>query len=471
MKINEVLNKYNVYDKKIVKEIYTEEIQKANFKIIVLDDDPTGVQTVHDVYVYTKWDYETILEAFNDEKRVSFILTNSRGLTRDETVALHREVAESINKASVVTGKDYLVMSRSDSTLRGHYPLETEVLETTLSGIFDGEIVMPFFLEGGRYTVNDMHYVLQKEELIPAGETEFAKDKTFGYKNSDLKKWIEERTEGRVKKDDVLSISLESLRNLDINGITNTIESVKDFNKIVVNALSYEDVMVFSSCLMKAIRNGKRFICRCAASLVRVLGGVTEIPLLTNKDVISEEQLLGGLVIAGSHVKKTTKQLNSLLELENTVGIELNQHLVVNPIAFEEERIRVIHVAREIITSGKTAVVYTKRERFDLNTGNKEDELLLAKKISDAVTSVVSDIGICPSFIIAKGGITSSEIGTKALRCRKALVLGQIKKGIPVWKTGEESLYPGISYIIFPGNVGDDDTLKDIVKELALKCK
>lgn len=467
MTITDIEKRYKPYNIDEVDRIYEEELRRSDFKIIVLDDDPTGVQTVHDIYVYTKWDYDTILEAFCDGNRTSFILTNSRSLTSKETRDLHREISIAINKASETTGKGYFVLSRSDSTLRGHYPLETEVLELNLNEDFDGEIIIPFFLEGGRYTFDDTHYVVQGNELIPAGETEFAKDKTFAYSNSNLKKWIEEKTEGNIKEDEVCSISLEQLRNMDYVGIVTVLRSAKDFKKIIVNAISYYDVKVFASCLMMVMKEGKRFISRCAASFVRVIGGVSEIPLLTKKDIVPFALHYGGLVIAGSHVSKTTEQIESLLCLDNTVGIELNQHLVMDAEMFERERKRVIQKARDAIISKNTAVVFTRRERFDMNSGNKEDELVLARKISDAVTSIVSDIGICPGYIIAKGGITSSEIGTNALKCKKAFVLGQIRKGVPVWKTGEESIYPNVSYIIFPGNVGDKNTLKDIVEELS----
>ena len=77
-----------------------------------------------------------------------------------------------------------------------------------------------------------------------------------------------------------------------------------------------------------------------------------------------------------------------------------------------------------------------------------------------------SQLHVKPAYIIAKGGITSSDVGTKALKVKKALVMGQIQKGIPVWLTGEESKFPGMPYIIFPGNVGDKDTLRLIVEEL-----
>ena len=71
-----------------------------------------------------------------------------------------------------------------------------------------------------------------------------------------------------------------------------------------------------------------------------------------------------------------------------------------------------------------------------------------------------------PGFVLAKGGITSADVGVKGLGIRKALVLGQIEPGIPVWKALAESKFPNIPYIIFPGNVGEDETLKNAVKKL-----
>lgn len=156
----------------------------------------------------------------------------------------------------------------------------------------------------------------------------------------------------------------------------------------------------------------------------------------------------------------------SIKQETNIVFIEMDQHLVVEEAAFAREVDRVIADAESGIRAGKTVAVYTRRERFDLNNGSHEDELRLAVKISDAVTSVVARLTVRPNFIIAKGGITSSDIGTKALRCRKARVIGQVLKGIPVWQTGPESLFPAMPYVIFPGNVGDDQALRNAVQKM-----
>ena len=101
-----------------------------------------------------------------------------------------------------------------------------------------------------------------------------------------------------------------------------------------------------------------------------------------------------------------------------------------------------------------------------MDLGDAEKNLAASVKISNALTSIVKNLNVHPKFLIAKGGITSSDVGTKGLGVKKALVLGQVAAGVPVWKIGAESKFPGMSYIIFPGNVGDVDTLKKIVEML-----
>lgn len=85
-----------------------------------------------------------------------------------------------------------------------------QTLERELETCYDGEIIMPYFQEGGRLTIGDVHYVKMGEQLVPAGMTEFAKDTTFAYTSSDLKDWCQERTGGRYRAEEMVSISWRS---------------------------------------------------------------------------------------------------------------------------------------------------------------------------------------------------------------------------------------------------------------------
>ncbi|WNS46661.1 four-carbon acid sugar kinase family protein [Paenibacillus sp. MMS20-IR301] len=446
-------------------------LQQNPGKIIVLDDDPTGVQTVHGVTVITDWEIGSIRQGFLTPEKIFFILTNSRSFTRAETEAVHREIASNIIAVSRELNRDYILVSRGDSTLRGHYPLETEVLRHTLEGSgedsFDGEILCPFFKEGGRFTADNIHYVSDQGGLTPCGETEFARDRTFGYKASELGQWVEEQTAGAFPRDSVTMISLEELRSGGTAAIAGKLKAVTGFNKVVVNALDYCDLTVFCTALYAALAEGKRYLYRTAASFVRVLGGVSAAPLLTAAQLPGPPGGRGGLIVAGSHTAKTTAQLEQLGLSGAAVMLEFNQHLLIEPEEIAEREIqRVIQECTRLLEQNKTVALCTRRERLDLNSGNKEDELRIAVRISDALTGIVASLPVSPRFIIAKGGITSSDIGTKALMVRQAVVAGQIKPGIPVWICGEESRFPQLPYVIFPGNVGEETTLREIVEEL-----
>lgn len=440
-------------------------------KIVVLDDDPTGVQTVHDLPVYTDWRCETLEKGLRESGGMFFVLTNSRSFSPQETERVHREIAKNLLTASERTGVSFLLVSRGDSTLRGHYPLETETLRETLESCsavhYDGEIIMPYFREGGRLTIGDVHYVRTGDHLIPAGMTEFARDTAFSYTASNLLKWCEERTNGRYSARDMTAVSLEELRKPDCDAVLQKLMEVKDFGKVIVNAAEDRDAEVFAAALLEAVKQGKHFLIRCAAGLVRVLGGVEHRPLLTREELRGQDSVAGGLVVVGSHVKKTTEQLECLLHADLPLHpICFDAACAFVPGGLEVERDRVLLEADQALQNGKTAVIYTSRRVLRAQQDDACGNLNLSARISEALTAVVGGLTIRPAFLIAKGGITSSDVGVRALGVHRAWVLGQAAPGVPVWQTGAESRFPGLSYVIFPGNVGGVTTLRDIVSVL-----
>ena len=464
---DELFAKIPAVDEAAVDVALTKELLDFDRKIIVLDDDPTGVQTVNGIHVYTDWTEESIAAGFAEENRMFFILTNSRAFQTAQTEAEHRTIAARVAAEARRTGKEFMLISRSDSTLRGHYPLETVTLARTLeeSGErIDGEVLMPFFKEGGRFTIGDVHYVQEGAELTPAGDTEFARDKTFGYTSSDMKEYIEEKTQGAFRAADVVSISLDDLRAMRVDVIIKQLMAVTDFRKVIVNAVDYVDVKVFAIAMIRAMKEGKHFLFRTAAAWTKVIGGVTDKPLLRRDELVVPGNANGGLIIIGSHVKKTTEQFEKLRELDAVKFVEFNHLLVLDTPRLEAELQHIIRETEDAIRHGMTVAVYTGRKRFD--AGSEAESLRVSVQISDALTSIVRRLSVQPAFLIAKGGITSSDVGTKGLSVRRALVLGQVAPGIPVWQTGAESKFPGMSYIIFPGNVGAVETLRDVVKML-----
>jgi len=434
-------------------------------KIIVLDDDPTGIQTVHDVPVYTTYDQKDIQDIFTSAPRLSFILTNTRAMDRGRVRDINKAICQRIIGCSDAAGTDFEIISRSDSTLRGNYPLETDTIREVLEGSgrkVDGEILCFSFFETGRYTEGDVHYLMEEGKAVPVSQTEFSRDKEFGYRSSDLKKYIEEKTEGRYKASEVASISIEDIRRGGPEKIRKRLSSLTGFRKIIVNARHYRDLTAFITGLILSEKDGRRFIIRSAASLVKVRAGIPD------KDNISRVELKKniknpsgkGLVIIGSHVEKTTLQLKGLLALRDAAAVEFDVTKTPDQDALREEIKRCRAAVNASINKNLT-VLYTSRKLLAPVKGN----INIPRTVSVALVHIVESIKDDPGFIIAKGGITSFDIAVKALKLKKATVLGQVINGVPLIILGNETRFPGIPYVIFPGNVGGRDSLKDVVQK------
>ncbi len=439
-------------------------VAAAARKVVVLDDDPTGTQTVHGIDVLTEWSEAALAAALTDPRPGFFVLTNSRSLPEAEAIALMRTLAANLRAAARATGRSYTIISRSDSTLRGHFPAEIDALVATEASRYDGVIVAPAFFEAGRVTIDDTHYVREGERLVPAGETEFARDATFGYRSSDLRQWIEEKTGGRVAANSVASIPLLLLRQPDgAAAVCHRLLQLPRGAFVVVNAAAYGDLEVFVHGLLLAEAAGRRFLCRTAAGFVRVRLALAPQRLLEPTALRGSEGQ-GGLVVVGSYTAKTTAQLEPVIARPRTLAVELDVGQLVTADGETAELGRVRRAVEQGLREGRTAVVFTSRAR-ETALGRAGD-LRAGRIVSDALVKLVRGIAVRPRFLIAKGGITSSDIAVRALDVRRASILGQAEPGIPVWQTGSESRWPGLAYIVFPGNVGEPGTLRALVEKL-----
>src|SRR6266550_2679259 len=279
-----------------------QEVAKSKRKLVVIDDDPTGTQTVHDIELFTTWDRQMLTEALQNEPRLFYLLTNSRSMPESDAVQLNSETAQQLVAASRATNIDFVIASRSDSTLRGHYPAEIFALESGLAsssgGHFDGHLVVPAFFEGGRYTINDIHYVAtptaNSATLQPASETPFAQDSVFGYKTAYLPRWIEAKSKGHWQADQVVSIGLELIRRSGPEAVAAKLQTVEGGIPVVINAAGYGDLAVVVLGLLRAEAAGKRFLYRTAAGFVRLRGAVTIKPLLKADEVLGHTQAVKG---------------------------------------------------------------------------------------------------------------------------------------------------------------------------------
>lgn len=432
-------------------------------KLVVLDDDPTGTQTVQKIQVVTDWSVETLAAALRLDDPGFFILTNSRSLATAATRKLHTELAGNLRLASAQTGVPFTVFSRSDSTLRGHFPLETDTLAAAL-GPFDGTLIAPYFEAGGRLTLNGVHYVVEGDQLVPAADTPFARDATFGYRESFLPAWVEEKTGGRVRAGDVTLLSLTILRKEGPAGVAARLLALPQGGVVVSDAIARRDIEILALGLMQAEAAGRRLLVRTAASLVAARLGQAPQPLLDGRAFSVPNKSTGGLIVVGSYVPKTTAQVRALRAALPVREVEIRVPDVLSPpkraAAIKDAALRL----NQLLNHGELALLVTSR---DLVTGaNPEESLAIVGQVSSAVVEVVRALTVRPRFLIAKGGITSSDVATAGLGVHRATVQGQLLPGVPVWRLGAESKFPGLDYVIFPGNVGGDSALVDAVQRL-----
>ncbi|MBF7018193.1 four-carbon acid sugar kinase family protein [Staphylococcus durrellii] len=448
---------------KLINEQKNDEFHKNlntfNYKIIVLDDDPTGTQTVKDLPVYTQWT-ETLLEdGFKQPNNMFYILTNSRALNEEETTALHKEISSNIEKISQRLNHPYLIISRGDSTLRGHFYLEPKILNDASVSGFDAVFYLPEFFEGNRFTYNGIHYLKENDAYMPVAASEFSNDTTFGFESERMADFIAEKSDGAVASNEVYHITLSQIRERDKTAIFHTFELLNNFDAVVVDALNDEDMDYFVACLTEFLaKHKKKFVFRTAASFVKAMCETPgEIINLKNY----KQNNNGGIIVVGSHVKKTSDQLHHLLNNTDIKQLEFDVKKVTQP-ALSEYITDKITQAEQIINDGEDVVIYTSRDV--IKTEDLTNNLSISTNISNSLVEIINGLQIQPKFIIAKGGITSSDVATKGLNIHKATVIGQVTKGVPVWLTGSEAKYPKMPYVIFPGNVGDVDTLTEVYK-------
>ena len=441
-----------------------DEIARSPYKIVILDDDPTGTQTISDLPVLTHWSEEALSAELCSKYQAFFILTNSRSLSVNQAISLTKEIATNLGKASEATGVGCLVISRSDSTLRGHFPAEVDAFARTMGKENLPYLILPFFLEGGRYTIDDVHYVRDQDQLIPAAQTPFARDAVFGFSHSNLKEWVEEKTGGKIPAAEVTSITINDIRLGGPSKVAKILSAVSRGSACIVNAACYRDIEVIVAALLMVEKDGKEFLYRTAASFVRTRTGLDHQTKLLSRTELAIDNHHGGLFIIGSYVEKTSLQLKSLLAKTQVKAIEVEVTALLDPVLSQKEIARVAVNASESLAAGEDTVIFTSRKLI-VGEGAKTS-LAIGQTVSDSLIAITWAISIQPRYLVAKGGITSSDIATKGLGTRRAMVLGQAMPGVPVWRLGPETRYPGMAYIIFPGNVGEDDALVCLQKKL-----
>ena len=433
-------------------------------KIIALDDDPTGSQTVHGCLLLTRWDVDTLKEALSDVSPLFFVLTNTRGMGSTQAADVTREVCRNLKLALAELDREGrpinpLMISRSDSTLRGHYPVETDVIAEEL-GPFDAHFMVPAFIEAGRITRDSVHYLMVDGKPVPVHETEFARDSVFGYTHSYLPDYVEEKTGGRIHAENVERITLDDLK----TDLRPRLAQLHGNVCCAVDAETQADLDRFAAQLLEVAAQGKRFLLRSAASVITALAKLPPqpVPAEAMSDYVRGGR--AGAVIVGSHVRKTTEQLEQLLKQDGVVPLEIDVARI------DSERTALLQEitarAAQAHAQDRTPVIYT--SRTELTFDNQQARLAFGERVSAFLMDVVRRLPPTIGYLISKGGITSNDVLSSGLELRAARVLGQILTGCSVVRCpADHPRFPDLPVVIFPGNVGDAQALAEAYRRLS----
>ena len=423
--------------------------------MVVLDDDPTGTQTLRDVTVLTAWDAGRVARHRDDP--AVFLSTNSRSLDADAAAAITRDAAA----AALSIGRPISLVSRSDSTLRGHFPGETNAVAGAMGHLDAPVLLAPYFGEGGRVTVDDVHYLDRGGTRTPAADTEFARDAAFGYRSSNLREWVAEKhAAAHLPIPPIASLPLDLVRSGGPSAVAEVLGQLEPATVVIANAEVDRDIEVIALGALLAEERGLPLVARTAASYVRARAGRPPAPLLSADQLNTDG---AGIVIVGSHVPTTTAQLERLHASGVARRIDTRE-LPVDALlgSTSDARDVAVEAAAHLdraIGSGRIGLLST--ERTVRATG-----LADGARISAALVNAVARMRHRPGWVVAKGGITSFEIASNALGIREARVAGQLLPGVPVWIAGADARWPGVPLVVFPGNVGDEDALLRAVEML-----
>lgn len=451
-----------------VRRVSAAEVRRALAgarRVVFLDDDPTGTQTVRDLPVLTRWAVEDVRWALRQDTTGFFVLTNTRSLAPEDAAARDREVVEACLAAAEREGARLAFASRSDSTLRGHFPLETDVIGEVLAEHGDavnGVVLAPAYTDAGRVTIGGVHYLRTGGTLRPVADSEFAKDATFGYRSSRLADWVAEKSGGRIPAGEVVELTLDDIRGGDTESLRDRLAGT-----VVLDTAEDDDLRAGVLAILAAEAAGQSFVYRVGPSFVRARTGQDRQPPIEDEALAA---LVGGgthgLVVVGSHVGLTSGQLAKLAERRRFTHVELD----VPALLEDADR----HVGAAVETAAaalETGLVVVSTSRSLVKGRDEAESLEIARRVSAALTETAGRVVARrrPAFVVAKGGITSSDVATGSLGIDRAWVRGSLLPGIVSLWEPVSGPAQGLPYVVFAGNVGDENSLADVIDRMEPK--
>ena len=457
----------------------------GTLKIVVFDDDPTGSQTVHSCPLLLRWDAASLRQGLADPSPLLFLLVNTRDLAPEQArarlTALCRTLQPLLAEAVAAGRIDrWLVVSRGDSTLRGHFPLESEVIEAEL-GPFAASFLVPAFLSGGRTTAAGVH-LLHGE---PVHRSAFAQDRLFGYGTSFLPAWVAEKTAGAIPAEAVQRIDRSELeaaiaerdgaQGAGFQALVGRLADLAGNPWVVVDGERPAQLAAFAAAVdqvMAPAAGPRRFLFQSAASLLTALAALPPQPLdptglasLRRRN--ADGQPLAGLVLVGSHVPLADAQVQSLLAEPACGGVELEVAKVARVLAgpLPDRLLPSLESAwlerlQAVLARGQTPVLFT--SRGELACSSPAERRALGEALAGLMARLAARLAPQLGYLISKGGITSQTLLADGLDLAMLRLEGQLLPGLSLLRpagAGVTQALAGLPLITFPGNLGAGQTL------------
>jgi uncharacterized protein YgbK (DUF1537 family) len=412
-------------------------------RYVVLEDDPTGVQLLHGVTLVTDDDATTLAAAAATGTPAVHVVTNSRALSPDHAGAVVEHAAR--QAASVLPGATILL--RGDSTLRAHVLEEYRALARVAHPDRDPVLVLlPALPSAGRITRDGVHRLRVDGEDVPVHETEYARDGDLAYGTSDLLHWAEERSRGWFRASDGAGLGVGPLRAGGADAVLAILRRLAASGTRAVFAPdteTLEDQALLGAGVRAALREGIPLVVRTSPSSVGALcRTLAPAPVAMPRGRT--------LVVCGSYVPGTTRQLELLADTHPDAMVELNLD-AADPVADAAEAV----AAR--LRDGGLGVLSTPRDRAP-----HRRSLAAGASVMDLLTSVVARVAPETDVLIAKGGITSAEVMRRGLGANLAEVEGPLDPAGVLLRTGGRET--GKPYVVVPGNIGAPDLLRSLVE-------
>lgn len=410
-------------------------------KTVVLDDDPTGTQSASGVTVLLEHDADLIREVLRGAGSV-YVQTNSRAIDEQAAVALVTGVRDSALRAAAELGEQVQFVLRGDSTLRGHVFAETaRFLEDDSVIVFS-----PAFPAGGRTTVGGVHLVRLGDRVVPAHETEYARDPVFPFSSGVLADYVAEKS-GRAS----VGIPLDSVRG---GRVASVIATAPAGSVVLPDSETDADIRRVAEGIAIARRAGRSVVVRSAAPLAAALAGVQSTGLLPRPLLSAPVRTL---LACGSHTAGATAQLDAVAAVHGPAVVIPTQEAFADPDAAGR---RAAEAARAQLSVTGLAVITTERHRRAEDNTLRHGELVM-QALTVAVRALMPEV----EAVVAKGGITSAELARTGVGATRAEVRGQVLAGVSVWDLVSAEGQPRL-YVVVPGNVGDASTLTDVLSAL-----